>query len=62
MQTKAHLFGPNKKYGILQKFKCMPIFKSEKVTKISKDIKKENVFLPECFLLAIAHINELDKR
>ena len=34
MQTKAHLFGPNKKYGILQilKSKCMPILKSEKVT------------------------------
>ena len=32
MQTKAHLFGPNKKYGILQKSKCMPIVKSEKVT------------------------------
>ena len=62
MQTKAHLFGPNKKYGILQKSKCMPILKSEKVTEISKDIEKENVILSECFLFAFAHINELDKR
>ena len=61
IQTKAHLFGPNKKDGILQKSKCMPILKSEKVTLISKDIKKENVIL-ECFLFAFAHINELDKK
>ena len=27
MQTKAHLFGPNEKYGILQKSKCMPYLK-----------------------------------
>ena len=44
MQTKAHLFGPNKKYGILQKSKCTPTLKSEKVTEISKDIKKDRVF------------------
>ena len=32
MQTKADLFGTNKKYDILQKSKCMPMLKSEKVT------------------------------
>ena len=47
MQTKAHLFGPNKKYG-LNVCQYLKVKRSLKFLKISK---KENVILSECFLL-----------